>query len=74
MLQDSEGREIGARILTYLLSPNYWIPAFAGMTLYAPSGVINNLDEGDPEIVCFKKVKGEQKLSEPGGTMPPPTP
>jgi hypothetical protein len=24
---------------------------------YTPSGVIHNLDEGDPEIVCFKRLR-----------------
>ena len=34
--------------------------AFMVKLQYSPSGVINNLDEGDPEIVYFKKVSKEQ--------------
>jgi hypothetical protein len=27
---------------------------------YAPSGIINNLDEGDPEVFYFKRVRAGQ--------------
>ena len=30
---------------------------------YVPSGIINNLDEGNPEVVYFKRLKKEQPTS-----------
>jgi hypothetical protein len=32
--------------------------AFMASMSYEPSGIVHNLDEGDPELFYFKRVKG----------------
>ena len=48
------------KLFTSTNESNRAMQALMAKLQYAPSGVINNLDEGDPEIVYFKRVGGKQ--------------
>ena len=45
------------KLFTSTNESNLPMQAFMAKLRYVPSGVINNLDEGDPEIVFFKRLE-----------------